>query len=118
LTAHHVLFGDDIDDDQDTKITVVWRQAPKQANGEPPSVEVARKHIAWAEPTLDLALVRCPLPELGVEPPRAESLIARSIPDDRETPWESYGFLSLRSPCALGSPGCLCAGSSTRTRLR
>ena len=60
LTAHHVLFGDDVKEHANAKITIVWRKAPELASGKPPSVKVRRKAIAWAHPELDLALIRCP----------------------------------------------------------
>ncbi|RDH84312.1 MAG: hypothetical protein DIZ78_12250 [endosymbiont of Escarpia spicata] len=93
LTAYHVLFRDaDLNENQ--KITICWRAAPGKANVDPPSIKVKRNNIAWSDERLDLALIRCELPELGVEIPNAESAIARSIPSEEEIHWKSYGFLS------------------------
>jgi hypothetical protein len=48
----------------------------KASNKDAVRPKLKRKQIAWADPALDLARIRYPLPDLGVEIPRAEHLVA------------------------------------------
>lgn len=92
LTAHHVLFGEEIDEAKD--IEIIWRgKAGEQMEGGE-SARISRKNIIWYNENIDIALIRFLPPSSYTDVPDAWSNL---IDDQRPkgTPeWESLGFLS------------------------